>query len=159
MRRGIIATSVSEWRSREFWVNPSNVQVDGILYNDIYDDWSWDAVWLSAAKIVPGGWVAEVRIPYSQLRFPDQASQTWGINFFRKISKNSEVDRLVNTPKGENGMVSRFADLTGIEGIKPERAFEVMPYGVARSDLACCLKPLKFRQASCTRLSYQPLRK
>jgi Domain of unknown function (DUF5916)/Carbohydrate family 9 binding domain-like len=120
----------------EFWVNPSNVQLDGILYNDIYDDWSWDAVWLSAAKIVPGGWVAEVRIPYSQLRFPDQPSQTWGINFFRKISKNSEIDRLVNTPKGENGMVSRFADLTGIEGIKPERAFEVMPYGVARSDLA-----------------------
>ena len=34
----------------EFWVNPSNVQVDGILYNDIYDDWSWDAVWLSSAS-------------------------------------------------------------------------------------------------------------
>ena len=120
----------------EFWVNPSNVQIDGILYNDIYDDWSWDAVWLSNTKIVPGGWVAEVRIPYSQLRFPDQATQTWGINFFRRIAKTNEVDRLVNTPKGENGMVSRFADLTGIEGIKPERSFEVMPYGVARSNLA-----------------------
>jgi len=120
----------------EFWVNPSNVQIDGVLYNDIYDDWSWDAVWLSSAKIVPGGWVAEVRIPYSQLRFPDAASQTWGINIFRKISKNSEIDRLVNTPKSQTGIVSRFADLTGIEGIKPERAFEVMPYGVARSDLA-----------------------
>jgi len=120
----------------EFWVNPSNVQIDGILYNDIYDDWSWDAVWLSSAKIVPGGWVAEVRIPYSQLRFPDAPSQTWGINFFRKISKNSEIDRLVNTPKSQTGIVSRFADLAGIEGIKPERAFEVMPYAVGRSDLA-----------------------
>ena len=120
----------------EFWVNPSNVQIDGILYNDIYDDWSWDAVWLSSAKIVKDGWIAEVRIPYSQLRFPDQAAQTWGINFFRSINKNAESDRLVNTPKGQNGMVSRFADLGGIEGIKPERAFEVMPYGVARSDLA-----------------------
>ena len=120
----------------EFWVNPSNVQIDGILYNDIYDDWSWDAVWLSSTKIVPGGWVAEVRIPYSQLRFSDQPAQTWGINFIRSINKNGESDRLVNTPKNENGMVSRFADLVGIDGIKPERAFEVMPYGVARSDLA-----------------------
>src|ERR1041385_5783691 len=29
----------------EFWVNPSNVQLDGICYNDLYDDWSWDGVW------------------------------------------------------------------------------------------------------------------
>jgi hypothetical protein len=118
-----------------FWVNPSNVQIDMVLYNDTYNDWSWDAVWQSAAKIVPGGWIAEVRIPYSQLRFNDAATQTWGVNFMRTISKNNEVDRLVNTPKGENGTVSRFADLTGIEGIHPARAFEIVPYGVTRSDL------------------------
>jgi hypothetical protein len=119
----------------EFNLNPSNVQQDGILYNDIYDDTTWDAVWASQTKITKDGWIAEVRIPYSQLRFPEKPVQTWGINFVRKINKNSEADRLVNTPKGENGFVSRFANLTGIEGIKPERAFEVMPYGVARSDL------------------------
>jgi hypothetical protein len=119
----------------EFNLNPSNVQQDGILYNDIYDDTTWDAVWLSAAKIVAQGWVAEVRIPYSQLRFPEKPVQAWGINFVRKINKNSEEDRLINTPKRENGFVSRFAELAGIEGIKPERAFEMMPYGVARSDL------------------------
>src|SRR6266849_1496201 len=67
-----------------FWVNPSNVQIDMILYNDIYDDWSWDAVWKSAARTVPGGWVVEVKIPYSQLRFPDRPNQIWGINFARR---------------------------------------------------------------------------
>jgi hypothetical protein len=118
-----------------FWVNPSNVQVDMTLFNDIYNDWSWDAVWHSETKIVPGGWAAEVKIPYSQLRFPDRPDQTWGINFARKIVSNNEIDWLVNTPKGQSGTVSRFADLTGIEGIHPERAFEVVPYGVARSDL------------------------
>ena len=119
-----------------FWVNPSNVQIDMNLYNDIYDDWSWDAVWQSAAKIVPGGWTVEVKIPYSQLRFQERAQQLWGVNFARRIAKNNEVDYLVNTPKNQTGTVSRFADLTGIEGIHPERAFEVVPYGVARSDLA-----------------------
>jgi hypothetical protein len=118
-----------------FWVNPSNVQLDGILYNDIYDDYSWDGVWSSAAKIVPGGWIAEVRIPYSQLRFSENEHQVWGIDFTREISKNHEIARLVHTPKKETGFVSRMAELTGIDGIRPERAFEVVPYGVARSDL------------------------
>ncbi len=118
-----------------FWVNPSNVQFDMALFNDIYNDNSWDAVWRSAAKIVPGGWVVEVKIPYSQLRFPDRPNQVWGINFARRIASNKEVDWLINTPKGQSGLVSRFADLTGIEGIHPEKSFEVLPYGVARSDL------------------------
>ncbi len=118
-----------------FWVNPSNVQVDMILYNDIYDDWSWDAVWASAAKIVSNGWIAEVRVPFSQLRFPDKAQQTWGVNFARRTVSNKELARLVNTPKMETGTVSRFADLEGLDGIHPERAFEIVPYGVSRSDL------------------------
>lgn len=118
-----------------FWVNPSNVQYDANLYNDIYDDSSWDAVWQSAAKIVPGGWVVEMRIPFSQLRFPERAKHVWGLNFTRRIAANHEVDRLVNVPKNETGWVSRFAELTGIEGIHRQRAVELMPYGVTRSDL------------------------
>lgn len=118
-----------------FWVNPSNVQVDMNLYNDIYNDWGWDAVWPSAAKIGASGWTAEVRIPYSQLRFPKKDVQTWGINFLRRIARNNERAWLVNTPKGQTGTVSRFAELGGITGIQPERALELMPYGVARSDL------------------------
>src|SRR5688500_20104951 len=51
-----------------------------ILYNDIYDDISWDAVWESSAKITAKGWIAEVRIPYSQLRFPEKDAHTWGLD-------------------------------------------------------------------------------
>jgi Domain of unknown function (DUF5916)/Carbohydrate family 9 binding domain-like len=119
-----------------FWVNPSNVQIDMNLYNDIYNDWSWDAVWPSATKIVSDGWTAEVKIPFSQLRFQERAEQVWGVNFARRIARNKEVSWLVNTPKGQTGTVSRFADLTGIRGIHPERSLEIVPYGVARSDLA-----------------------
>jgi Domain of unknown function (DUF5916)/Carbohydrate family 9 binding domain-like len=118
-----------------FVVNASNVQMDMTLYNDIYNDNSWDAVWESAAKIVDGGWVAEVRIPYSQLRFPDKPVHTWGLNVSRWNPRTFESTRLVYSPKTESGFVSRFADLNGIEGIRPKRALEMMPYGVVRSDL------------------------
>lgn len=118
-----------------FVVNASNVQMDMVLFNDIYNDNSWDAVWESAAKILDDGWTAEVRIPYSQLRFPDLATHTWGFNISRWNAGTRESTRLVYTPKDESGFVSRFADLTGIEGIRPPRRLEIMPYAVARNDL------------------------
>jgi hypothetical protein len=124
-----------------FWINPSNVQLDMVLYNDSWDDLDWDAVWESQTKISPTGWVAEVRIPYSQLRFPDRPQHVWGLNFIRRIARRNEMARLVHVPKTESGFVSRFARLTGIEGIRPKRALELMPYGVSRSDFRGTANP------------------
>ena len=118
-----------------FTISPASVQVDSILYNDIGEDVSWDAVWDSSAKVVAGGWVAEVRVPFSQLRFPAKETHTWGINVTRRTVRNNEWVRIVNTRKGETGFVSHFADLTGLDGIRRGRAFELVPYGVSRADL------------------------
>lgn len=118
-----------------FTVSPANIQVDSILFNDIGEDTSWDAVWESVSKIVANGWVAEVRVPFSQLRFPEKASHTWGINVTRRTVRANEWVRIVNTRKGETGFVSHFADLTGLDGIRRGRALELVPYGVVRSDV------------------------
>ena len=118
-----------------FTLQPAGVQVDTILYNDIGEDPSWDGVWDSAVKIVPDGWVAEVRIPYSQLRFPDKAVHVWGVNITRRTVRTNEVVRIVNTKKGDTGLVSHFADIDGLEGIHRGKPLELVPYSVARSDL------------------------
>jgi hypothetical protein len=118
-----------------FTISPSNTQIDSILYNDIGEDGSWDAVWESQTKIAADGWVAEVRVPFSQLRFPDKPSHTWGINVTRRTVRTNEWVRIVNTRKGETGFVSHFADLTGLEGFRRERQIEIVPYAVARSDV------------------------
>ncbi|MGN6185011.1 MAG: DUF5916 domain-containing protein [Thermoanaerobaculia bacterium] len=118
-----------------FTVTPSDMQVDTILFNDIGEDISWDGVWESKCRIVADGWIAEVRIPFSQLRFPDKPSHTWGLNVTRRTVRNNEWVRIVNTPKGDTGFVSHFADLTGLEGIRRERPLEVVPYAVARADV------------------------
>lgn len=118
-----------------FTINPSNVQVDTVLYNDIGEDPSWDGVWQSATRIVPDGWIAELKIPYSQLRFPEQEQHVWGINITRRTLRTNEWVRIVNTRKGETGFVSHFADLTGIAGIHRGRPLELVPYTVARTDI------------------------
>lgn len=118
-----------------FTVTPSNVQIDSILYNDIGEDGSWDGVWDSAVKIVPDGWIAEVRVPFSQLRFPDKPVHVWGLNITRRTVRNNEVDRIVNTKKGDTGFVSHFADIDGLEGIHRGKPLELVPYSVARTDI------------------------
>ncbi|MEE9161841.1 MAG: hypothetical protein V3U35_02620 [Candidatus Neomarinimicrobiota bacterium] len=63
----------------------------------------------------------ELRIPFSQLRFPDRPVHTWGINFAREIERHNEQDMYVMIPKTASGRVSWFAHLTGIEGIRRPR--------------------------------------
>ena len=101
---------------------------DGILFNDDWDDNSWDGVWEGKVNIDEEGWTAEMRIPFSQLRFKNKTEQIWGVNFRRDIARNNERDYLVFTPKNESGFVSRFVELVGINDIKPSRQVEILPY-------------------------------
>ncbi|HWW61892.1 MAG TPA: DUF5916 domain-containing protein [Thermoanaerobaculia bacterium] len=118
-----------------FTITPANQQLDSILYNDIAEDVSWDGVWDSATKVTAGGWIAEVRIPFSQLRFPEKPVHVWGLNITRRTVRNNEWARIVNTRKGETGFVSHFADIEGLEGVHRERPLELVPYAVARADV------------------------
>ncbi len=116
-----------------FVVGPSGWTVDGILFKDTWKDNTWDGVWTARAAIVDSGWSAEYKIPYHVLRFDPKEQYTWGINVTRKISRKREDVRWQWKSPSEPGWVSRFGHLTGIEGIHPKRALEVIPYLVGRS--------------------------
>jgi hypothetical protein len=115
-----------------FSVSPAGSIIDMTLYNDEWNDTSWDGVWESAALVDARGWTVEMRIPYDQLRFPTSEEYMWGINFKRTIQRKNEQDLFSWVPKEENGYVSRFARLTGIRGIRPGRHFEAIPYTVGK---------------------------
>ncbi len=117
-----------------FIVSAAGVQSDAILYNDSWQDNSWDAVWESGVKIDETGWTLEMRIPYSQLRFPRAEHHTFGINAMRYIQRKNERDYLVYVPKTESGVVSRFGHLEGLDGISPQRTVELLPYAVSRAE-------------------------
>ncbi|MGA9117565.1 MAG: DUF5916 domain-containing protein [Bacteroidota bacterium] len=111
-----------------FGVYCGGTMVDGTLYNDSWDDDSWDGVWDCATAVDEGGWTAEIRIPYSQLRFPALEEHVWGVNFGRNIERRKEESHFALVRKGESGWVSRFARLEGIRQIHPPRRLEVLPY-------------------------------
>ena len=111
-----------------FMVNAAGTLYDGELSNDVDDDKSWDGVWEAKAQRDEQGWTAEMRIPYSQLRFEGGVSQIWGINFMREIPRRREKDFAAYRPKKASGFVSRFPDLAGIADLRPGRSIELMPY-------------------------------
>jgi hypothetical protein len=117
-----------------FRVSASNVQTDAVLFNDTWDDWSWNAVWESQVHTDDTGWSVEFRIPLSQLRFTSADKQTWGINIERFIRRKNEQDWLELVPKKETGRASRMVHLTGLDGLKPSRRLELLPYTAGRAE-------------------------
>jgi len=76
-----------ERRAFQFFSNPLGVQMDG-TNDDVNksETSSWDAIWDSAGRINVNGYVVEMEIPLSQLRFPKtQGKQTWAYPIIRRI--------------------------------------------------------------------------
>jgi len=117
-----------------FGINAGGTLYDGTLYNDDWDSDTWDGVWEGSAARDSLGWTAELRIPYSQLRFQRQKAHRWGINFKREIARRNERSYLVRTPSNGSGFVSRFVDLVGLEEVKPPPRLEVLPYITTRAE-------------------------
>lgn len=115
-----------------FGVNPAGVKSDGYLYDDVNEDDSWDAVWEVATTTDRGGWTAEFRIPYSQLRFDGAAHQIWGINFGRFIARHLERSLWAPISQGDGALVSRFGDLEGLRDLSPPARVELLPYSLVR---------------------------
>ena len=120
----------------QFAVNPAGSIVDWTLYNDEWNDTTWDGVWESKTHIDDEGWTVEIKIPYNQLRFPKKEEYVWGVNFKRVIKRKNEKLSFVWVPKEESGYVSRFSKLTGIKGISPRRYIEFLPYSVGEAQFS-----------------------
>ena len=111
-----------------FAIYAGGTLLDGVRYNDAWSDDSWDGVWEGVAARNAGGWSAEMRIPFSQLRFADRDPMIWGINLERYLARRKEEDFLGFAPRNESGFVSRFWHLEGLQRIPRPRYVEVLPY-------------------------------
>ena len=115
-------------------VSAAGVQRDAAIYDDNFEDDTWDGVWESAVSVDTGGWTVEMRVPFSQLRFPTTPGHAWGVNARRVVYRKNESSWLELVPKNENGLASRMAGLEGIEGIVPGRHLELLPYVSGRAE-------------------------
>ncbi|MEM1128792.1 MAG: DUF5916 domain-containing protein [Bacteroidota bacterium] len=120
-----------------FAVTASGVRLDYYHSRDDEDepDYTFDPVWIADAHIGAEGWTAEMRIPFSQLRFNESDRAIWGLNISRKIPARNEEIYWVVIPRTANGWASRFGTLEGLNLGDGGRRLELQPY-VASSALA-----------------------
>lgn len=115
-------------QSLELFVTAAGVQADSKLTNDNGEDFSWNGIWYSDVKILDNGWSVEMKIPFSELRFPKKTNQDWGINFFRQINriKTAYTWNHVNNKKGSFSLYDGVAE--NIKDINPPTRLSFLPY-------------------------------
>lgn len=113
-----------------FKVSAANVQADlkisqgaGVVY-----DYGWDAVWESKTSIREDGWVVEIKIPLSAIRFSKKDLQEWGINFGRFTRKENENSVWNPINPNINGELNQWGVWTGINNITPPTRLSFLPY-------------------------------
>ena len=118
-----------------FGVTPAGGRNDLVAPNDGFQgmDAGWDPVWDAATRVDSLGWVAEMRIPFSQLRFREGDRQVWGVNFRRDILHAGEAVDWAWRPSTESGLASSFGHLLGLEDVRRPSRLEVLPYAVTRA--------------------------
>ena len=106
-----------------FEVNPLGVK------GDAFDgDPSWDPIWQAATHVDSLGWTAEMRIPFSQLRFARDSDQTWGMEVWRYSDRLNERDMWAFWKANEAGGPAYYGHLTGLRIPPQPRQFELLPY-------------------------------
>jgi hypothetical protein len=116
-----------------FGIASSGVKYDQMLTNDgDNEDSSWDPNWWVKTSVNSEGWIAEMKIPFSQVRFEKNSGDTWGLEVVRNLYRKNEMSFWQHIPKDSPGLVHMFGELAGLEQIKPRKIFDVTPYGVAK---------------------------
>jgi hypothetical protein len=110
-----------------FEINPAGVRGD-----QFNGDPSWDPVWEGAARVTGEGWTAEMRIPYSQLRFSSGHVQTWGMQLWRYVDRLNEQDEWSFRRRNESSGPAYFGHLEGLDIARVPRQAELLPYVVSR---------------------------
>ncbi len=118
----------------ELRVNPRGIQGDAV-YNDANgnEDFSPDFFYDTAARITAEGWQAELRIPFSTLRYPKTDPQTWGVLVWRNYPREYRYALHSSPiPRGGNCLICRSLELTSLTGLPSASHLVAAPFVTAR---------------------------
>ncbi len=118
----------------EFDLTAYGQQIDLVLFNPNNWDLSWNPVWKGKVGMEDSGWVAEMEIPLSQLRYSKEDEQVWGMHIWRWIGRLQEESDWERQTLSNAGVLYNFGELYGIKGLKKSGRLEIMPYALGQLD-------------------------
>ena len=116
-----------------FKVSAAGVKGDEVVSeNGMISDDNWDPIWNVKTSVNENGWIAEIRIPFSQLRFGKNHKQIWGLQVSRNIFRKGEESNWQPIPRNASTWVHHLGLLKGLKGIKQGKKIELLPYAVGK---------------------------
>ena len=137
------------WNEDNFVViiDPYQSKRDGYIFavnsngakSDVYSsdeakafNMDWNGIWEVETMQTDSGWFAEIKIPFSTLKFPEKEVHEWGINFQRRIRRTQEQAFWQGwNPDYNFEHVSHAGTLTGLKNIEGKETLEIKPYVTA----------------------------
>ncbi|NIM12684.1 MAG: hypothetical protein GTO45_11265 [Candidatus Aminicenantes bacterium] len=124
----VLDTFNDERRTYNFYCNPLGIHGDEIESPE-GGGVEWDAIWNSAGRITSEGYIVEMAIPFSSLRFPRQkGDQVWGIDLIRSYPRS--VRHLISIfprDRSNNCYMCQAEKITGFAGVSPGKNIELDP--------------------------------
>ena len=108
----------------EFNINLGGNKTDLVVTDKLNVNLSWNAVWEGKTHIdmADSSWTAELRIPFSQLRYNQLSDDgIWGLHVRRIIRRNNEVQNWSMIPLKNNGHVFSFGEMHGMTDLPKPR--------------------------------------
>jgi len=127
---GLILDAGNTGRTATFFiVTPHNTQYDAITDDTSGEDSSPDFFWESATTITDHGWTAEIKIPFSSLRYKPSDPQTWRILLYRNYPREYRYQFFsAQLPRGGNCFICRSNMLVGLERLPAGGHLVAAPY-------------------------------
>ena len=118
-----------------FHTSPTGSRTDATYAGDTgANDDTWDTFWDAEATVTDEGWFAEMRVPFSSLRFRSESGRvTMGLSAWRYLGKKNELD-IFPAIRPDWGFwsfnkPSQFQTVV-FEGVEPRRQVYVTPYAL-----------------------------
>lgn len=125
---GVIVDGSGDGKTAQmFLANPRGVQYDAINSDAAGEDSAPDFFWDSAGRITATGWVLEMRIPFSSLRYA--GSDGWGIMLYRNYPREFRYQHFTSRlPRDSSCFICNVRPLVGLDGLPESGHLVVAPY-------------------------------
>lgn len=111
-----------------FGSDANGAQDDGLMTGNDFD-LSWDGIWESAGATSPTGFVVEMRIPLSTIRYRGSGEQVWHLQLTRWDPVHGDWDTWPPSYRSAGPWLMQAADvLLNVPAGRPERA--IVPHAV-----------------------------
>lgn len=123
-----IDTFYDHRRAYALFFNPHGIQADGFYTELTGTDTDFDLLMQSKGRITEDGYVVEVAIPFTSLRYEKSERPVWGLHLVRVIQRAEgertswmPIDRNQNTYLGQEGAI------TGFDAFQSRHPIEIIP--------------------------------